>query len=140
MYHDIHSFAFSHPFKDNVFVFSHPFWNKVSAFSHPLWDKISAFSHPFWNKVSAFSHPFLDKVFCLFRIQKTVHGKLKNNPPQQQQKQGLTLSSPWSVGFAAEKNVGVGMDIEEKALLIIRRFGFENADKFADDRVKKCGA
>ncbi len=79
----------------------------VFAFSHPFWDKIFAFSHPFWDKVFAFSHPSWDKVFH-FHTPKTEHGKMKNGPPATTRRRWTTLSSPCSVGCAADRKLEVG--------------------------------
>ncbi len=56
--------------------------------------------HSFWQSYCLFT-PLLRHSFCLFTPQKTVHGRLKNGPHNNNNNN--TLSSPWSVGFAAEK-------------------------------------
>ncbi len=43
--------------------------------------------------------------FLLFTPQKTVHGKFENGLPQTTTRGRTTLSSPWSVGCAADKNM-----------------------------------
>ncbi len=71
-----------------LFSLTHPFWDKVFAFTL-FWGKVFVFTHLFWNKVFAFSHP-----------KKLYMGTSKIVPAPTRR---TTLSSPWSVGFAADK-------------------------------------
>ena len=48
--------------------------------------------------------PLLGQNFCLFTPQKTVHGKLETSKIVPAPSRRTTLSSPWSVGCAADKN------------------------------------
>ncbi len=68
-----------------VFAISHQFKTKFWPFPTPF-ENFFAFSTIFETKFLPFHIPFETK-FCLFTPKKTVHGNLKNCPPQQQQQE-----------------------------------------------------
>ncbi len=89
-----------------VFAFSHQFKTKFLPFPTPFETKFLPFPAPFETKFLPLHTPFETK-FCLYRPQKTVHGKLKNGPTttrRRRRRRRTMLSSPWSVGCAAAKN------------------------------------
>ncbi len=100
MHHDVHTpfekvFAFSHPFCNKVFVFSHLFWKSFCLFT-PLLGKFFAFFTPLRQSFS-FSPP--PKKLYMGR------SKIVPLPTITTTKRIRTLSSPWSVGCAADKKI-----------------------------------
>ncbi len=102
-----------HQFCSKCFLWIHPFWRK-KFWIHPFWKKFSLdapilkktflWMHPFWRKVfSGYTH--FEKSFLWMHPFWVYMGDWKTVPPNPPTTTTTrtTLSSPWSVGFAADK-------------------------------------
>ena len=79
--------------------------DKVFPFHTPFETKVFTFSHPYWDKSFYFFTPLLRQKLLLCTPQKTVHRQFENSPPPATTRRTTTISSPWSVGCAADKKI-----------------------------------